>query len=874
MTNHFDEISYYRNLDPLIQYGDTWLYGAALPNANIGIPKDVYVLHERNYNIISWKSSVDGGIKGYYVYRSKTIGHADIETIAIILDTDNDGNTHTCYVDYFTDNEIGTQYYYAIASINNAGFPSFHSDWAADINLENSYTSKKYLYTDQLTQSYWTIIDLYKQLGNIDTDRNIIPYRDLGNLYVQVLSDSGYPDMYLRGELSVKNGYLQDLKKVVPGYLRSISGETSLEPKNVPVKIDCDYLYVTTLPVSDIKTYTFYMDNIPLKTNKSSITITADIYEDDEYDNLHSLKVDKVTFSSKVQESGTYSFYWNDLNNYWQDTDGDEVDLNSLGISYEGTPKVDNVISIDLNQMGYIYFRIPYIYNSKFLQTYIKSEDDIVYNELTFKAYNHLIFASTLGKIFNQIQIDLKKAKGDLYTTDVSDSLVYKNFASYFNFEQPAWLGNTNYRRCVLGNSMTGEVGLWQAAMIGGSQLSLQQAVEALAAGEFSITSLADIDYLTCYVSSKDLQGSGLNLTEIFNYDPTVTYSVDDIVLINNNYFKVLDNTTIDIEDFSELNSTKVVCVNKDFKDTLFKKVYDNDSDSANYDPLSIKVLINTEVITCNKYDIVSVDSHFYEVRNQFNYFYVILKFSNSEPNPFGIPNGTFYYNTQTKNLYKLVDGSWEESNGDLKLDALYFNDDNKKLYNFNGIDLVDQTVLRDVNKICESLTLNVPTIIYAYYKLIGTEYYLSSIELTDSETNFIFCDEYLTDSETDPISYTHNYIINTYQIEFDNWKRSIAAEKYLVYGNKLKLNNPNIVYSSTNFAVYTDEAQTDEVPSATYSVNTKDGILNWESTAFKPEDGSYVYITYVVDIRPDIKKLIELFKFPQINLNYMWVEK
>lgn len=884
-TNHFNDTAYYGNLDPLILYGDTWLYGAALPNANIGVPTNVYVLHEKEYNIISWEAPKQSGIKGYRILRSKTIGHADTKIVAEIFNQDSTGNPYTCYLDYLLDSEVDTQFYYAIASINDANFISFSSEWAADINLDNSFTSKKYLYTDQLTQSYWSIIDLYKQLGNIDTDRNIIPFRDRGNTYVQVNVNSQFPDMFLSNESLILRGNLKNKSDVLPGYLTNLTGETSLEKVNVPVKINCNYLYVTELPVNDIKTYTFYMDNIPIVTNKSSITLTAIIYENDDNANLSNLQVDKRIFSSQVSESGTYDFYWNDVLNCWQ-INAEEVDLTSFGISFEGTPMSKNIISVDFNKVGYVYFRVPYVYDSKVLQTYIKSEDGIIYNEFTFKTYNHLIFASTLGKIFNNIQLILRETKGNLYTTDVSDPYVYKNFASYFNFEQPAWLNNTNYRRCVLGNSVTGDNGLWQAAMSGGTKLGLQQAVEALASGNFTMSSTVNIDYLTMYDSFKELSGSGLNLTSILNYSPTDTYSTDDIILYDNNYYKVksgntnitinISNTVPVVNEFTDISSTKLECVNQDFKNALFKKVYNNDSsDLVNYDPINITVLTDTEQITCTKYKLVNIDSKFYEVRKQFDYFYVILMFSNNEPSSYGVANGSFYYNTYTKKLYKIENGAWVESDSDLRLNAIYFNKDDSNLYCYNGTDLVVQTILRPVDKICNILKYTIPLELWAIYELIGSEYYLINLQLPSVEKDYIFLNNYTEDSITDPISYTHQYVIDTYEIEFDNWKRETSVpEKYLVYGNTLKLNNQNIIYPSPNFIVYADEANTDVIPVAAYSVDASKGILTWQDTQFKPNDGSYVYISYIVDIRSDIKNIINLFKFPQTNIRYLWVEE
>lgn len=865
MTNHFKDISYYRNLNPLILYGDTWLYGAALPTANVGVPSGVCVLHEKDYNIISWKTSVSSDIVGYRIFRSTTVGHSDAKELTVILDRDSNGNVQTCYIDYLLDAELNTQFYYAVASINSADYTSFLSDWAADITIDNSFVSKKYLYTDQLTQSYWSIIDLYKRLGNIDTDRNIIPFRDRGNTYVQTYTDSGFQNMYLRGEISVEDGYLNNKGNAEVGYLTEGSDSARLVPKNVPVKIDCDYLYCTTLPTDEQKEYTFYMDDVPIATNKSSTTVSATIYESDELNNLSNLVVDKTTFSSKVESSGTYNFYWNDVYNYWQD-ETTEVDLAEFGITYTGTPVSHNVISVDFSIIGYVYFRIPYIYNSKVLQTYIKSSDDIIYNKLTFKAYNHLIFASTLGKIFNGIQIDLRETKGNLYTTEVSDPFVYKNFASYFNFEQPAWLDNVNYRNCVLGNTKTGESGLWQAGMHGGTQLGLTEAVTALAAGNFTISSLADVDYLTIYSDYKPFTADVIK-----PYVENTTYSLNDVILYNGDYYQVLSDSDITItttDIFSSIDDTsKIKCVNNDYKDVLFVTEYDSTN------PLTVQTLTETGDVTCNVYDIINIDSHFYEVRESFNYFYNLLICSDTIPSVYGIENGTFYYNTNLNKLYVVEAGAWVESPTDLKAGAIYLDQTFGILYQFDGETLVNQTYLRLVDQICEILKVSVPIDLQAIYTLNGTEYYLKYIEIPEERKDYIFYD-IEDESDDNPISYTKQYITNTYQVEFDNWKRDTKPEKYLVYGNKVQLNNKNIIYPSSNFIVSYDEAQTSELPVASYTLNPKTGILTWSDPILKPEDGSYIYVQYTVDIRPDIKKLMELFKFPQVNIKYIWTEE
>jgi len=943
MTNHFNDISYYRNLDPLILYGDTWLYGAALPTNNIGVPQRVYVLHERNYNIISWENPSSADMKGYYVYRSKTIGHADAKLVAMIFDKDENGRTQTCYIDYLLDDEIDTQFYYSVSSMNSSNFFSLHSDWAADMLIDNSFTQTKYLYTDQLTQTYWSIIDLYKQLGNIDTDRNIVPFRDKGSIYTQEMVSADYPSLYLEGQLAIEQGHLNPNNNVQQGYIYLDGVETPLEPKNVQVKVDCNYLYVTPVNDPTSKKYTLYMDNVKISSNVSGKSITAEIFENDDIGNLTNLSVDKVTFSSQVSGTGIYDFYWNSLNNYWQYGD-EEVNLEEFGISYEGTPEEHNVISVDFSLVGFVYFRVPYIYNSKVLQTYVVAEDsDVKFNEISFKTYNHLIFASTFGKIFNKIQIDLRESKGNLYVTDVSDPYVYKNFASYFDFPQPAWMGNINYRNCVLGNQEDNISGFWQAGMHGGTQLGMKQVVSALSEGNASFSSLTDIDYLTAYNKYYDLEGDGLNLPVINLYqDDTVSYNADDIVLYNDNFYMVNESGTVSINDFSTAsitllsittepsgefkagskyyNSTdkkiytateentwnnaevsdpetgiyysylsdiyiwdsnnsnlsessfNVTCVNNVYKDVLFRKSY-NETDS-----LSVNVITDTTNSIYNVNDLVNIDDNYYEVIKQIEGYYNLITVSESVPDTHGVANDSYYFNTYENKLYKLENGSWELSMGDLTADAVYLDQSTGKIYQYDADPyitvntLIPQTCLRNVDNICNMLKFGViPLNLNAIYKLMGTQYYLMYLEEPIEEKDYIFLDEYITDEVTDPISYRHQYIMNTYQVVFDIWNKQVTDEKYLVYGNKIKLNNQNILYSPASFHVYADENMTQLISNVLYTIDEKNGYLIWNYDTDKPENGSYIWINYTVDIRPDIKKLIELIKFPQVNIKYVW---
>lgn len=871
MTNHFKDISYYRNLDPLILYGDTWLYGAALPVSNIGVPKDVYVLHEKNYNIISWKNSSTADMAGYYVYRSTTIGHSDAKTIAIVLDKDSDGKVQTCYVDYLLDDELNTQYYYAVASINSVNFTSLRSEWAADMMINNSYEQIKYLYTNQTTQTYWSIIDLYRQLGNIDTDRNIIPYRTKDSNYVQQMVPDNYTRLYVEGEIEIDPGHVNPNDNIQPGYIINSDAEEQLVPQNVTTRVSCDYLYVTSLIDTTPKTYTLYMDDVAVASNVSSIATTVEIEESDEFGNLKNLSIDKFLFSEKIEGAGTYIFYWNDINNYWQ-YNNNEVNLSEFGITFNGTPQKYNVISVNYNLTGFVYFRVPYVYNSKFLQTYIMENDSSEkFNNFTFKTYNHLIFASTLGKVFNEIQIDLRESKGNLYVTDVTDQFVYKNFGSYFDFKQPAWMGNRNYRNCVLGDQANEVSGLWQAAMNGGTQLGMNQVITALSEGGATFSSVADSDYFTAYTNYYELTGEGLDLPEIKIYDPTVSNTTDDIVLYNDSFYLVNQNATISVDMFSSIDSTAVSCVNNTYKNVLFKKSY------TEVDPLVITNITTTIENTFNKYDLVNINDHYYEVRSTFDMFYNLVAVTDVAPTASAIPNGSYYYNTYDGELYELISGIWEVDSTGLATGTLYLDSSTGVIYQYNdnvNIQALvpEQDYLRNIDILCSSMKFGtIPLDLNAIYKLVGNEYYLIDLSESIVEKDYIFKDEYTEDLETDPISYTRQYLLNTYEVSFHTWEKSVNKEKYLVYGNRIKLNNQNIIYPSASFEVYSDANLTQIIPSTLYTVDIDRGILIWNYEDNRPENGTYVWLNYIIDIRSDIKKLIELVKFPQVNIKYVW---
>lgn len=834
MTNHYNETSYYRNTDPLIQYGDSWIYGAALPSAGVAIPTNVYVLHEKNYNIISWTNPAENDMKAYMIQRSKTYGHADASTIAIVDTKDLNGKVQTCYIDYLTENEETTQYYYSVIAVDNTNYRSLNSDWNADINLTQSFTSYKYLYTDQMTQTYWNTLDLLKKLGNFDTDRNVIPYRDLGNDYKQVKNPLGTFD-------------------------------------NVAVKKDCNYLYATLLTLNDDQkaeyangtlTYKLYMDETLMASNVPQTVLSANITEtsepksvnglvlnkelfseavdldlgeesnkeftynssievrNDPNGNITNLKIDRLKFLSKYFESNNYTegditynifpnnpivfYYDGPIYKKWHygGPSGDVVTLSDWGIKYElryatlpntstvilvseywknvtddvnlsaelntstnvvtlyttVIPKENYGISylfdltdnkttlvIDYSKQAYIYFRVPYIYNSKLLQTYIiDNVSGKKVNNINFKTYNYLIFPSVLGKIFNQKQIELKEARGNLYKTDAASSAIYQNFGSFFDFEQPAWLDEKSYRRCVLGND--GNPGLLDAGMNGGTFKGIKQAVSAISSGNAILSDQSTTKYLTTYLDYTEVE----NLPTINLYDASQSYSTGDIIAYNEN---ISDPTIAPDVSYNYLERVD--------------------------DPV--------------------------------------------EDVPGVIQIGTQYFKN-VDSIYK--DGYFGIVNSDNTAVSIY-------------------KVVRDKTP------------------LVGT------VATKDTHEDWIFKEEYDPQALTDPLSYTHNYIINTWNINCTNWVKAIVNERYVVYGDKIKLNNNNLVDEPVT--VVNASTNIPYVPSTDYTVDRENGYINWTDSNTRPEDGTYVNISYSVDIRKEIIRIINLIKYPQININYIW---
>jgi hypothetical protein len=834
----YDQTSYYRNTDPLIQYGDSWIYGAALPSTGVAIPTNVYVLHEKNYNIISWTNPAENDMKAYMIQRSKTYGHADATTIAIVDTKDLNGKVQTCYIDYLTENEETTQYYYSVIAVDNTNYRSLNSDWNADINLTQSFTSYKYLYTDQMTQTYWNTLDLLKKLGNFDTDRNVIPYRDLGNDYKQVKNPLGIFD-------------------------------------NVAVKKDCNYLYATLLTLNDDQkaeyangtlTYKLYMDetlmasNVPQTVLSANITETSEpksvnglvlnkelfseavdldlgeesskefIYNssievrNDPNGNITNLKIDRLKFLNKYFESNNYTegditynifpnnpivfYYDGPIYKKWHygGPSGDVVTLSDWGIKYElryaTLPNTSTVILVseywknvtddvnlsaelntstnvvtlyttvipkesygisylfdltdnkttlvvDYSKQAYIYFRIPYIYNSKLLQTYIiDNVSGKKVNNINFKTYNYLIFPSVLGKIFNQKQIELKEAHGNLYKTDAASSAIYQNFGSFFDFEQPAWLDEKSYRRCVLGDDSN--PGLLDAGMNGGTFKGIKQAISAISSGNATLSDQSATKYLTTYLDYTEVEDLE-HLPSINLYDASQPYSTGDIIAYNEN---ISDPT-----------------IAPDVSYNYLERVDDPVGD---------------------------------------------------------VPGNIIQLGSQ---YFKNVDSIYKDG---------YF-----------GIVNSDHTEV-SIHKVVRDEILPVGT-----------------VATKDTHEDWIFKEEYDPQALTDPLSYTHNYIINTWNVNCTNWVKAIVDERYVVYGDKIKLNNNNLVDEPVT--VVNASTNIPYVPSTDYTVDRENGYINWTNSNTKPEDGTYVNISYSVDIRKEIIRIINLIKYPQININYIW---
>lgn len=1016
MTNHFDQIAYYGNLDPLIKYGDAWLYGASVPKGDVSVPTDLYVIHEKDYNIISWKNSASEDMSGYYVYRSSTYGHSDIVRIAIVTSKDSDGNTQTCYIDYLTDSEVGKQYYYTVAAIDDLGYTSAHSDWNADINQDITYGQYSYLYTDATTQTYWNTLDLYKKLGNFDTDRNVVPFRDLGVFYKEN-----------------PNGDVKEIKK------------------------DCNYIYATLLTLTDEQKrnnnfdqleYTLFMDDKAISKNKPSILESAYAYESDTYkvlDLIHinkniiiskfdidfgdefrqftyrsdieadtsntegvisSLVIDREKFFNKYIETvkslnnpenepnpdtllppstgleflfngvnwqvsinnhliildgsnnnalsdygityGTYSkiYVGNKIivHEYWQlvddsdienpiyipvnsslDLKNEEVTLkdnvyDSYGISYRYNIINNNTtLNVELSRRAYIYFRVPYVYNSKLLQTYMKETGltGDISNRITFKTYNYLIFPSVFGKIFNQKHIKLKELRGNLYRTDASNSAIYQNFGSYFDFVQPIWMGENTYRNCVLGTDLT--AGLLDSGMDGGTFKGLKEVIYAYTQGSGVLKNQDSTKYLTVY---DDLNAIS-NLSElptIKSYDENTTYTQEDIICVNNSVSTSEINTySFSVSDYTPADSNVELFGNGLQSGNQISVVQGATS-------LSGGTSSPDYIITDCFYEDTTESSEMLES----NYFMYIAEDSTalssaesitiSDEDPDNPSTDDYYYNTSTRILYKYSGSAWEEYTSNLLCQDsdstiyYYYLSDKHALCQLVQLSepeypYSDDRYYINVNSYYKNKLYSIPNIgdsRVAIRKLVGTDWEFVGYDVSGEKEQWLFQNEYVnwepnfeyevgsivvydkyiymcnqlhTSSDVFeleywdeigmyPVSYTHNYIINTWNLLFTNWRRQVTPVKYLVYGNTLKLIG-DVIYDPTTFVVR-DFTNTNEIYTD-YTVDTKTGYLTWTNPNTKPNDGSYVLISYEVDIRKDLIKLINLIKYPQVHINYIW---
>lgn len=997
-TYRFDQIAYYRNLDPLILYGDSWIYGAVTPIGDVEVPTDVYVIHEKDYNIISWTNSAKDDMPAYYVYRSSTYGHADIQRIAIVTSKDSNGNTQTCYIDYLTDNEMNIQYYYTIAAVNDIGYTSAHSEWNADINQDITYGQYAYLYTDGTTQTYWNTLDLYKQLGNFDTDRNIVPFRDLGVFY---------------GEKP--NGTRYEIKK------------------------DCNYLYATLLNLTDEQKenynnleYKLFMDNSEIAKNKPNILESAYVYEEDSFNILDLLNVDKniiipkfdIEFDDELKQFVYHSSitsdnsqsggiisnlaidrekffkqylkvtsamheesedpnpdtllppntgvefvynnrYWqvningavieldneNDhgtladygitystfsvvnpnikiiVNEYWQLLNDDDTytkinssldlksnivtlkdtNLESYGITYRYNLITNNTtINAELSRKVYTYFRLPYIYNSKLLQTYIVESGVTgkILNRINFKAYNYLIFPSVFGKIFNQRYIKLKELRGNLYKTDASNKAIYQNFGSYFDFVQPVWMGENAYRNCVLGTDLT--AGLIDSGIDGGTFKGLNEVIYAYTQGSGVLENQDNTKYLTIYDNITSIKQLS-ELPVIQYYNAQASYTLGDIVCVTDNDAETVNTASLSVENFTPADSNIVLTGNDAQFGNQISIVPEFTSLSGNSNQPDY--ILND----CELTDVYKVDT---DIEADY-YMYITDDLSSaqnitiSDEDPESPSNNDYYFNTIDRSIYQYTDSSWNLITNNLlcKCDTTYYYYvyDNQGL--FQIIQLPDDAKYYvNVNNLYKNKLYSIPNSgdsRTAIRKLVGVNWVFYGYDVAGTKDNYIFnnyqtwepntvynvgdlivyfnsiymCIHSHISSDTIngnfwsligfcPISYTHNYIINTWNLIFTNWKRQITPIKYLVYGNTLKLIG-DVIYDPTNFIV--KDFKDNSVVYIDYTVNTKTGYLTWTNPDTKPKDGSYVLISYNVDIRKELIKLINLIKYPQVHINYIW---
>lgn len=1008
MTNRYDQTSIYgiTNPEPII-YGDGWIYGAVIPTQKVAIPKNVYVLHERDYNIISWENSSDDDMSAYIIYKSKTYGHADAYIIAKVDSKDTNGKTQTCYIDYLTDTELDTQYYYAVAAVNNVGLPSFKSEWNADINQDISFSQYAYLYTDGATQTYWNTLDLYKQLGNFDTDRNIVPFRDLGVNYTE------------------KNG------------------------NRIEVKKDCNYLYATLLNLTDEQKenfsnleYTLFMDDAKIVynnsevSNKPSITTSVYAYESDKFKLLNNLTINKIDFInyfmedneyyedskifkyvSKIENSDntlrvlninretffnkllevnnqdlplanngnpniiftytgegwdlnipvnnvrlsnvnlkdygiTYSTYSTpdtgtmiEISEYWELDNPSESEskyinsiydpgtnaislkdsnLKSYGIQYKyNILRNDVSFVVDFSKKVFVYFRVPYIYNSKILQTYIKETGVTgnILNKINFKAYNYLIFPNTIGKIFNQKDIKLRQMKGNLYKTDVDNDNIYKNFGSYFDFRQPSWMGEKNYRDCVLGSETT--AGLLTAGMNGGTLEGIRQAVNSYSQGMAQLTDQSNTKYLTVYSSTEYAQ----NLPTVELYSPSASFTQNNIVCVTTYVVNTINNFTLAVVNTIPSDTEVILLGNGQQTEQLINI-------EEGYTALSGALVEAPYILTdCEFSDNINID---HNVEANY-YMYVTDDLSSSQAitisddvdGPSNPNVDDYWFNTNStesssyeyRTLYKYNGSSWEEYTSNLICNY----DSNNYYYIANTTNTVVKGLYQIV-EIEEEYFINVNQFFKnkrysidnsndsrkSIVQLIGNNWVTIGYDVIESDKeNWIFLKDYnnytwksnkeynvdditiydnsiykclhdhVSSTFTEDLdsnywdfigftafSYTHNYLINTLNLKYTTWIKNVPLTKYVVYGNTIKVNDVDVI-DNLNFIVQDYLTGEEFIRGIDYTV--KNDHVIWKNFDRKPEDGSYVLISYDVDTRPETIRIVNLIKYPQIHINYIW---
>ena len=416
-------------------------------------------------------------------------------------------------------------------------------------------------------------------------------------------------------------------------------------------------------------------------------------------------------------------------------------------------------------------------------------------------------------------QIKLKETRGNLYKTDAASSAIYQNFGSFFDFEQPAWLDEKSYRRCVLGDDSN--PGLLDAGINGGTFKGIKQAVHAISSGNATLSDQSATKYLTAYLDYTEVT----DLPTINLYNASNIYNVNDIIAYNE------DLATQD-GGSSTPESTNILEINSVIPSDACITLYGNGVQTGN----SIEIIEGATCLngTTDSTEFLMEGCEYTDVSVAPDVPYTYLKCVNSPISGVTVELSSQYF-TNVDNDYK--DGYFGIVNSDNTAVSIY-------------------KVVRDKTPLVGTVATK-----NTHEDWIFRE---TTVEIINDKVHEV------DPQPTDPLSYTHNYIINTWNVNCTNWVKAIVNERYVVYGNTIKLNNTDLV-ESEQVTVVNASTNVPYVPSTDYTVDRENGYINWTNSNTKPEDGTYVNISYSVDIRKEIIRIINLIKYPQININYIW---